>query len=105
MAESQSAQRTARILLSHPMRRLLWEIAQHKYGWRYVSLQRGRLQVAEALERRSLIIIQRGGSDPVAVATPAGLLEITRRWPVSPYALGTYDHQPGGWTPREGVAA
>lgn len=94
--------RQSTVLLSHPMRRLLWEIAQHKYGWRYISRHRGQLQVAEGLERRGLVYLKRDASDSVAVATPAGMLEIQRRWPVSPFALGTYEHQPNGWDPEEG---
>lgn len=95
-------------LLSHPMRDLLWRVAQHKYGWTYVSRHRGQLQVADGLVRRGLAEWGHGnnarsGSSPRIVATDDGVKEIERRWPVSPLALGTYDHQPGGWTPREGV--
>jgi hypothetical protein len=39
------------------------------------------------------------------VSRHTGRAEIERRWPVSPFALGTYEHQSGGWMPREGVAA
>lgn len=94
--------------LTEPMRDLLWVIAQHKYGWAHcpnVGRER-RFQVAEALERRGLVDIDRSQSHmPTCAVTPEGRMEILRRWPVSPYILGTYEHQPGGWTPREGAAA
>jgi hypothetical protein len=95
--------------LSHPMRDMLWTLAQHKYGWTHVSRGGGRLQVAEALVRRGLVewsaAKPASHHQPVIVATAAGCLEIESRWPVSPFVLGTYAHQPGSWTPREGVAA
>lgn len=88
---------------------LLWVIAQHKYGWAHcpnVGRRVRRFQVAEALERRGLVEIDRSQPHmPTCSATAAGLREIELYWPTSPYVLGTYDHQPGGWTPREGVAA
>jgi hypothetical protein len=93
--------------LSVPMRDLLWEVAQFMYGWRPIS--RRRIPVADALVRRGLVRWGEHGRDhwssPEVVATEAGREEIARRWPVSPFILGTYDHQPGGWTPREGAAA
>jgi hypothetical protein len=93
--------------LTVAQRDLLWTVAQHKYGWTHVSRHRGQLQVADALVRRGLVHWGSHGRDhhsPTIVATPfTGRQEILRRWPVSPFALGTYDHQPGGWTPREGV--
>jgi hypothetical protein len=83
----------------------LWTIAQHKYGWAHCPNDGGRLrrfQTAEALERRGLVTIDRTRSHmPTCSATDAGRAEIERLFPVSPFALGTYDHQPGGWTPRE----
>lgn len=81
---------------------LLWTVAQHKYGWAHVSNRGGRqrtLQTAEALARRGLVTI-RYRSNPVCVATDAGRAEIARRWPVSPFNLGTYAHQPEGWDAR-----
>lgn len=93
------------ILLSHPMRDLLWTVGQHKYGWTHVSRHGGGLQVADALVRRGLVQWGAHGRDhhhPTISATFAGTLEIERRWPVSPYALGTYEHQPNGWDPVEG---
>lgn len=88
---------------------LLWTVAQHKYGWAHCpNVGRGtrRLQVALALERRGLVAVDLSKPHmPTCSATAAGRVEIERRWPVSPFALGTYEHQPGGWTPREGVAA
>jgi hypothetical protein len=95
------------VKLSHPMRDLLWTVAQHKYGWTHVSRQRGQLQVAEGLIRRGLVMPSETHDwrwQPIIVATDAGRAEIERRWPVSPFALGTYEHQADGWTPCEGVA-
>jgi hypothetical protein len=94
--------------LTAPMCDLLWKVAQHEYGWPHVFRYGGELQVADALERRGLVVWGRNGRDhhdPRVVATALGKAEIERRWPVSPFVLGTYDHQPGGWTPRKGVAA
>jgi hypothetical protein len=94
------------IVMTAPMRALLWLIAQHKYGWAHCmnyGRQIRRFQTAEALERRGLVAIDRSQPQmPTCSATDAGRSEIERRWPVSPFALGTYDHQPGGWTPLEG---
>lgn len=91
--------------LSNPQRDMLWTVAQHKYGWTHVSRYHGEQQVAEALERRGLVTLDRERHHPVVVATDEGRAEIGRRWPVSPFYLGTYEHQPEGWTPVEGVAA
>jgi hypothetical protein len=91
-------------LLTHPMRDLLWKVAQHKYGWTHVSRHGGQYQVAQALERRGLVKFTRDHNWTVQ-ATPAGCDEIARRWPVSPFILRTYEHQPNGWDPVEGVAA
>lgn len=91
--------------LSPAMRDLLWTIAQHKYGWAHcpnIGRTTRRLQTALALERRGLVYVRRG-HNPTCTATRAGFAECARRWPVSPYVLGTYAHQPGGWTPVEGV--
>lgn len=84
---------------------LLWTIAQHKYGWAHVERYGGRQQVAEALERRGLVHHYTDRTYPIVKATPAGRKEIEHRWPVSPYVLEAYEHQPGGWTPREGDVA
>ena len=82
---------------------LLWTIAQHKYGWAHCPNVGGRvrrLQVAESLEWRGLVEIDRSKPHmPTCSATDAGRGEIALRWPVSPFILGTYEHQPGGWTP------
>lgn len=89
---------------------LLWTVAQHKYGWTHVSRHQGQLQVADGLVSRGLVRYSyeehrnREARAPVIIATLAGFAEIGRRFPVSPFALGTYEHQPEGWTPREGVA-
>ncbi len=96
--------------LSAPMIDLLWTVAQHKYGWTYPGRHGGRLQVADALVRRGLV--RWSGSEgrgrdhhhAAIVATPEGRAEIERRWPISPFALGTYEHQPNGWDPPEGRA-
>jgi hypothetical protein len=92
--------------LSPAMRDLLWTVAGHKYGWAHVTRFGGQLQVADALVRRGLVAWGRNGRDhhhPRVVATEAGRAEIERLFPVSPFVLGTYEDQPGGWTPREGV--
>jgi hypothetical protein len=62
---------------------LLWEIAQHKYGWTYV---RRRKLAAKALERRGLVDGRWSPfvSEPLVIATGAGRDAIARRWPVSP---------------------
>jgi hypothetical protein len=99
------------VLLTHPMRDMLWTLAQHKYGWTHVSRHGGQLQVADGLVRRDLAYWSdeahrnRNSYSPILIATPAGKAEIARRWPVSPFALGTYSPQLGGWTPVEGEAA
>jgi hypothetical protein len=94
--------------LSDAQRDLLWRVAQHKYGWTHVSRHGGQLQVAEALIRRGLVKPS-GTHDwrwqTIIVATPEGKAEIERRWPLSPFALGTYEHQPSGWTPPTGPQA
>lgn len=96
-------------LFSVAQRRLLWTVAQHKYGWCHCPHGFGsgdRFRTAEALGRRGLVAIDRSKPHmPTCSATDAGRAEIERLFPVSPFALGTYDHQPGGWTPIEGVAS
>lgn len=94
--------------LTTPMRDLLWKVAQHEYGWTHISRYGGQLQTADALVRRGLVEWGRNGRDhpdPRVVATPIGRVEILRRWPVSPFVLQTYEHPPGGWTPREGIVS
>jgi hypothetical protein len=102
--ETAKADATTTVRLSDPQRDLLWIIAQHKYGWAHCPRHDAghRFQVAQALARRGLVEITDDGN-PRCSATPLGRAEIERRFPVSPFALGTYDHQPGGWTPRHGV--
>jgi hypothetical protein len=87
------------------MRYLLWKVAQHKYGWTYVSRHRGGLQIADALLARGLVCYGASGRDthPSIEATTAGRAEIERRWPISPFALGTYEDQPGGWQQPDGT--
>lgn len=97
-----------RVSLTYPQRYLLWTVAQHKYGWAHVSRYGGQMQVADALVRRGLVVWGRNGrdhSEPRVVVTDTGRAEIERCWPVSPYVLGTYEHQPGGWTPLGGPKA
>lgn len=94
--------------MSTAQRDLLWTVAQHKYGWAYVSRHRGQLQVADALVRRNLVEWGSKGRDhrhPTIVATDTGREVIAQEWPVSPLNLGTYDHQPNGWDPRDGRQA
>lgn len=96
------------VLLSHPQRDLLWTVAQHKYGWAHVRRFGGQIQVGDALVRRGLVEWGRNGRDhpdPCVVATDAGKAEIARRWPISPFVLGTYEHQPNGWDPKQGRKA
>jgi hypothetical protein len=91
--------------LSPEMLNMLWTAAQMKYGWAWVPRRHGQHQVAEALVRRGLVVYERDYRRSRIWITEAGRAECERRWPVSPFVLGTYEHQPGGWTPREGVAA
>ena len=89
--------------LTQPMRDLLWIVAQHKYGWAHCpnAGRERRLQVAQALERRGLVDVDLSKPHmPTCSVTPEGRMEILDRWPVSPYILSTYEHQPGGWTPK-----
>jgi hypothetical protein len=89
--------------LTEAQRDLLWTVAQHKYGWTHCSNLGRRvrtLQTARALERRGLVTVDATRHHPTCAATDAGRNEIARRWPVSPFVLGTYEHQPGGWDPR-----
>jgi hypothetical protein len=91
--------------LTKPMRYLLWQVGQHKYGWTHVSRYGGALQTGDALVRRGLVEWGRNGrehTDPRIRATDAGRAEIERRWPVSPFVLGTYEPQPGGWSLPDG---
>lgn len=85
--------------LSAPMRRLLWTIAQHKYGWCYCGRTERRLQTAQGLERRGLVVISTANAGTICSPTEAGRAVIERLFPVSPFILRTYDPQPEGWTP------
>jgi hypothetical protein len=96
------------VTLTIPQRNLLWEVAQHKYGWSHVSRRKGEVQVVDGLVRRGLVeyVEPHNGREsdiPEIAATGAGRIEIERRWPISPFALGTYDHQPGGWARPDGT--
>jgi hypothetical protein len=93
--------------LTKPMRYLLWTVAQHKYGWSHVARRGGQLQVADALVRRGLVewvepFNGRGSHAPEIKATELGRAEIKRRWPISPFVLGSYEPQPGGWQAPDG---
>jgi hypothetical protein len=96
------------VKLTAPMRDLLWTIAQHQHGWTHCSNTGSQrtLQTAEALERRGLVhVTDRGGRHAAASATDGGYALITRLFPVSPFALNTYDWRLvrelfGHWTPR-----
>ncbi len=93
--------------LTTPMRELLWRVAQHKYGWIHVSRHGGWLQVADGLVARGLVtygtLHDRSSVDPRILITEDGIAEVQKLWPVSPLALGTYEPQPGGWTPLDAV--
>lgn len=91
--------------LTAPMFDLMYTVAQHKYGWTYVRRYGGGQQIADGLERRGLVTMDREKTYPTITATDAGRRYIERYWPVSPFALNTYEHQPNGWTPRAGVLA
>jgi hypothetical protein len=95
-------------MLSEAMNARLWTIAQHKHGWGcYGWLDYPSF---EALERRGLVwcfdrrtCTDGQDSERRYELTAAGYEECARRFPVSPAVLRTYEPQPGGWTPREGV--
>jgi hypothetical protein len=91
--------------LTTPQRDLLWLMAQHIYGWTHVQKYGGQQQVAKALERRGLAGIDWTRTCPTISLTELGADEVERRWPVSPFVLHTYAHQPNGWTPKEGLIA
>lgn len=90
------------------MREALWTLAQHKYGWGYESnlgRRPGVRRTMEALERRGLVLLLDADHYRPWQLLPGARDLIEELWPVTPWSLGTYEHQPGGWTPREGVAA
>jgi hypothetical protein len=61
-----------------------------------------RLQTAEALQRKGLVKVDRSMAHmPTCTTTNRGRSVIENLWPVSPFILNTYTHQPGGWTPFE----
>lgn len=92
--------------LTVPMRDLLWQVGQHKYGWTHVSRLGGQLQVADALVERGLVAYSspndRDSATPTIVAVTAGQEEIRRRWPISPFVLHTYEPPPDGWQASDG---
>jgi len=94
--------------LTVPQVKLLWRVAQHKYGWAHVyrGFSCNETRTAEVLIRRGLVRWGDNGrdcTDPHIVATDSGRAEILEHWPVSPFALGTYEEQPGGWMLWDGV--
>ena len=94
-------------VLTPKMRRLLWTLAQHKYGWCYCHRGFGsenRYPTAKALERRGLVVVFNEDAGARCEATDEGRSVIAALFPVSPFILRTYDHQPGGWPPPEGVS-
>jgi hypothetical protein len=98
-----AATEAKRLNLSPAMLQMLWRIAQHKYGWTPLYQ---RKETADALARRGLVEeLDWTQHDPPVIGTDTGKGFCAAMWPVSPWVLGTYDHQPGGWTPPDGVAA
>lgn len=81
-------------MLTPPQQRVLWRLAQHKYGWGYVN-GIGNQSAARALERRGLVEI--ADWDFRVTLTTAGEREANLRYPVSPLALGTYEVPENGW--------
>lgn len=80
-------------VLSRAQRNVLWQIAQHKYGWGYVN-GLGLRSAARALERLGLLTID---SEYRCTVTSVGEIEALRRWPNSPLALRSYLMPDGGW--------
>lgn len=89
--------------LSKSLRDRLWSLAQHTYGWGYAHGWR-QLRAYRALERRGLVQVADGRCDTGVWAfalTQEGARQAQRRWPLSPFALGTYDRPPEGWDLRD----
>lgn len=79
--------------LTKPMRDRLWTLAQHKFGWGYVS--RRELVTCRALEHRGLVEVvesrTHGNNFAFALTEDAGRREVERRWPISPFVVGSYE--------------
>jgi hypothetical protein len=90
--------------LSDAGRKMLWELAQHKYGTG--EILRRKIPIADALVRRGLVgYVSTNGREshaPRLVVTEAGRHEVERHWPISPLVLGSYEHQPRGWQGLDG---
>jgi hypothetical protein len=84
------------MVLTRTQNLVLWQIAQHKYGWGYVT-QFGQRSAARALQRAGLITVRH--IDYRCDLTRAGVLEVARRWPKSPSALRSYTRPDDGWSP------
>lgn len=80
--------------LTTAQEKVLWTVAQHKYGWAYM-LGIGRRSAAMALVRRGLLALT--DFDDRFTLTSAGEREVCERWPKSPAALLTYVPPEGGW--------
>lgn len=94
--------------LSVPQTKLLWRVTQHVHGWAHVysGFHCEEKRTADVLVRLGLVRWGDNGrdcTDPHIVATDAGRAVLSRRWPVSPFALATYEEQPGGWMLWDGV--
>lgn len=83
-------------VLNEVQARLLWCVAQHKYGWCYLNSV-GQRSTGRALERRGLVTVEINHTGFSIEATDAGKAEIAERWPNSPLALGTYNTPARGW--------
>lgn len=96
--------------LSQPAERLLWQVAQHRYGWKYIQpTHRGaERQIGDGLVRRGLVVWgvdgthMRDHETPAITITDAGREAIRKRWPVSPLILETYEPPEGGWPAFKG---
>jgi hypothetical protein len=89
------------VKITEHQRYRLWRLAQLKYGWAYAN---GHIDLRsfEGLKRRGLVC-RVESRDSAFELTDKGAEQVAMRWPVSPFVLKTYEHQPGGWTPVEGV--
>jgi hypothetical protein len=80
--------------LSRAQAWVMWTLAQHKYGWRYLTTV-GDHSAARALERKGLIGIAE--FDRRCILTTAGDDLVAALWPKSPAALETYERPADGW--------
>ena len=85
--------------VSLPQQRVLWRLAQHKYGWGYVT-GLGLLAAARALQTRGLVEVSRSEQgDWLGELTDAGHARVAELFPSSPAVLRTYTRPEGGWSP------